>query len=232
MGTLFIVATPIGNLQDVTLRAIETLKKVEYIACEDTRVTVTLLKSIGIKKYPMLISVNEFTEEKKILNILNLLKNGHDVALVSDSGTPLISDPGFPLVRELIKNNIKIESIPGPSAAISSLVVSGMPSDKFIFLGFLPKRGGNRKTALKRIKETEDNFHATYIIYASPHHLVRTLNELSEEFGDIFIVICRELTKKFEEVRREKISESVAHFLKTNPKGEFVILFNLRFSGI
>jgi 16S rRNA (cytidine1402-2'-O)-methyltransferase len=228
VGILYIVSTPIGNLKDITLRAIEVLGSVGYIACEDTRVTARLLNSLDIKKTPMLISFNEFTEDRKIPNIMNLLKNDQDVALVSDSGTPLISDPGFPLVREVIKNGIKVESIPGPSAITTALVVSGLPTDKYVFIGFLPRRGGNRKNALIRIKESSNILQATYIIYVAPHRLIRTLSEIQEVFGDIYLVVGRELTKKFEEVRRENISRTIKHFSDVSPKGEFVILFNLK----
>lgn len=232
MGILYILATPIGNLQDITLRTIEILSTVSYLACEDTRVAVSLLRSLEINNRPMLIPTNEFTEDKKILNILNLLKNGHDVALVSDSGTPLVSDPGFPLVRALVREGIKVESIPGPSAAISALVSSGLPTDKFTFIGFLPKKGGNRKSLLRKIKSSNELLPSTVIVYVAPHALVKTLNEISEEYGDIFIVICREMTKKFEEIRREKISASIDHFSKINPKGEIVLLFNFKSSEI
>lgn len=232
MGTLFIVATPIGNLQDITLRAVEILSTVNYLACEDTRVASTLFKSIKIDNRPMLIPTNEFTEDRKILNILNLLKNGHDVALISDSGTPLVSDPGFPLVRALIREGIRVESIPGPTAAISALVSSGLPTDKFVFIGFLPKKGGNRKTLLKKIKDSSQLIPATYVLYVAPHALVKTLNEINEEYGDIFVVLCREMTKKFEEIRRERISRSIEHFSKVNPKGELVLLFNFKISEI
>lgn len=231
MGTLFIVATPIGNLQDITLRALDVLRKVPTIACEDTRRTGSMLKILKIGQgptdKPILISYYEHNEYKRIPEIINFLKNGQDLALVSDSGTPTISDPGFKLVRECIKEGIKVESIPGPSSVISSLVSSGLPTDKFLFLGYLPRKDGNRKKLLENLREILKLVKSTVIIFEAPHRLTKTLNNLKDTFGDIEIVICRELTKVHEEIRREKISESLAHFQKTNPKGEFVVLFSL-----
>jgi|SRR3989344_4426694 len=240
MGILYIVSTPIGNLQDITLRAVDILQKVDFIACEDTRKTGMLLKIIPIlpisnntnnpielPKRPILISYYEQNEFQRIPGIINSLKNGCDVALVSDAGTPTISDPGFRLVRECIKEGIRVESIPGPSSVISALVVSGLPTDKFLFLGYPPHKPGHRKKLWKNVKESLNSIKSTVIFFEAPHKLIRTLEEFKEIFGDINIVICRELTKVYEEVRREKISESLGHFSKTNPKGEFVILFNL-----
>ena len=262
MGILYIVATPIGNLQDITLRAIDILQKVDFIACEDTRKTGMLLKILQnrtsrsefssesranlsqacgseipkqvrdditkvIPKRPTLISYYEQNEFQRISGIINSLKNGCDVALVSDAGTPTISDPGFRLVRKCIKEGIRVESIPGPSSVISALVVSGLPTDKFLFLGYPPHKPGHRKKLWKNVKESLNSIKSTVIFFEAPHKLIRTLEEFKEIFGDINIVICRELTKVYEEVRREKISESLGHFSKTNPKGEFVILFNL-----
>lgn len=251
MGTLYIVATPIGNLRDLSFRAIDVLSRVEIIACEDTRHTGLLLKHIkGLRnvilseaKDPMgffgfqpqndkktLLSYYEQNEFKRIPQILNALHNGVDVALVSDAGTPTISDPGFKLVRECISQGIKVESIPGPSSVISSLVVSCLPTDKFLFLGYLPKKPGKRKNLLYELFQglkTSKHIRPTVIFFESPHRLVKTLEELREVFGDIDIVICRELTKIHEEVRREKISESILYFTKVAVKGEFVILFHV-----
>ena len=227
MGILYIVATPIGNLQDITLRAIEVLKTVDAIACEDTRKTGLLLSRIlpiNTTK-PRLVSYYEQNELQRIPEIINALKNGLNVALVSDAGTPTISDPGFKLVREAIREGIKVESIPGPSSVISSLVSSGLPTDKFLFVGYPPKKPGHRKTLFENL--TKLPIKTTIILFEAPHKIVRTLNELNDIFGDIDIVICRELTKIHEEIRRSKISNSIDHFSKTNPKGEFVVLFNL-----
>lgn len=229
MGTLYIVATPIGNLKDITLRAIEILQSVDGIACEDTRKTGNLLKTLQINK-PDLISYYEQNERRRIPEIITALKNGLNIALVSDAGTPTISDPGFKLVRECIREGIKVESVPGPSSVISSLVVSGLPTDKFLFVGYLPHKMGHRKNflySLKNIILLDEKIHPTVILFEAPHKLLQCLEEMQSVFGDIQIVICRELTKVYEEVRRERISEALMHFQKATPKGEFVILFNL-----
>lgn len=233
-GTLFVVSTPIGNLQDITLRAVEILKTVDAIACEDTRKTGMLLSRIlpihtnttNTTNKARLISYYEQNEIQRIPEIINALKNGLNIALVSDAGTPTISDPGFKLVRECIREGIKVESIPGPSSVISALVSSGLPTDKFLFVGYLPRKPGHRKTLLLNIASMIRIIKATIIIFEAPHRLVKTLQELREVFADIDIVIARELTKMHEEIRREKISSSIEHFTRTNPKGEFVILFN------
>lgn len=236
-GILFVVATPIGNLQDITLRAISTLQSVDAIACEDTRKTGMLLSRIlsisnttnttnnPINK-PRLISYYEQNEIQRIPEVINALKNGLNVALVSDAGTPSVSDPGFKLIRECIREEIKVESVPGPSSVISALVSSGLPTDKFLFLGYPPKKPGHRKTFLNNIASMTRIIKATIIIFEGPHHILRTLGEMQEVFGDIDVVICRELTKIYEEIRREKISISIEYFTKTTPKGEFVILAN------
>ena len=227
-GTLFLVATPIGNLQDITLRAIEVLRKVDIIACEDTRKTGLLLQNIfkGERK-PRLISYYEQNELLRIPEIISALKDGIDIALVSDAGTPTISDPGFKLIRECVREGIKVESIPGPSAVITSLVSSGLPTDKFLFLGYPPRKPGHRKSLFENVKAASLLIKSTIIFFEAPHKIIRTLEELKVTFGDIDIVIARELTKIHEEIRREKISTSIEHFSKVNPKGEFVILFNL-----
>jgi len=227
LGNLYIIATPIGNLSDITLRAIEILKSVEYIACEDTRKTGILLKSLGIQTKPMLISYYEQTEDLRIPNIINLLLNGKDVALVSDSGTPLISDPGYPLVRECIKNNLNVTSIPGPTALISALVSSGQPPDKFIFLGFLPKKEGNRTKLLNESKKANENMSSTIIFYEAPHRMIKTLTDIRKVYGNIKISISRELTKIHEENKTVYVDELLERFKKISPKGEFVILLNL-----
>lgn len=236
MGTLYIVSTPIGNLQDLSFRAIDILLRAEIIACEDTRHTGILLKyikdhysssEVPIKEVkPTLLSYYEQNEFKRIPQIMNALINGLDVALVSDAGTPTISDPGFKLVRECILQGIRVESIPGPSSVISALVVSGLPTDKFLFLGYPPKKGGQREKLFQSLTIIQHSIKATYILFESPHRLLKTLEELQEAFGNIDIVIARELTKIHEEIRREKITESIDHFVKEAPKGEFVILLH------
>jgi len=225
LGTLYIVATPIGNLQDLSLRAIDILKTVDGIACEDTRKTGLLLHHISIKSH--LISYYEQNESRRIPEILNALKNGLNIALVSDAGTPTISDPGFKLVRECVRQGIKVESIPGPSSVISALVVSGLPTDKFLFLGYPPRKPGHRKKLFENIASMIRIIKVTIIMFEAPHKLLRTLSEIRDVFGDIDIVIARELTKIHEEIRREKLSESISHFTKIAPKGEFVVLFHL-----
>ncbi len=224
MGKLFIVSTPIGNLGDITFRALETLKSVDLILAEDTRTTQNLLAHYQIPK-PEIWSFFEGNEERQINHVLSRLRQGENIALVSESGTPVISDPGYKLIREVISRGMPVEEIPGPSAVITALVLSGLPPDKFIFLGFLPKKPGKRKSILEQIKTS--NLQSTIIFYESPYRVVKTLGEISKNFGDIDIVICREITKLHEETRREKISESIAHFQKTNPRGEFTILFHI-----
>ncbi len=234
MGTLYIVATPIGNLQDISLRAIELIKNAEFIACEDTRRTGILLKYINdnfnpgvIPNHPTLLSYYEENEFKRIPQIITVLKNGKDVLLISDAGTPTISDPGFKLVRECVGLGIKIESIPGASSVISSLVISSLPTDKFLFLGYLPEKQGNKKKLLNNLKSVLKEINTTVILFESPYKILRNLEAINEIFGNIQIIICRELTKIHEEVRRERVEEAIIHFQKTTPKGEFVILFNL-----
>lgn len=224
MGTLYIVSTPIGNLQDITLRALETLKMVDLICAEDTRHTGILLHHYGIKK--PLLSYQEYNELQRIPEILDRLKSGQNIALVSDAGTPTISDPGFKLVREAIHQGSPVVSIPGPSSILTALASSGLPTDKFLFLGYLPKKSGHRLKLLHDLSLITQTIKLTAIFFEAPHRLLKTLEELKEVFGDIDIVICRELTKIHEEIRREKILESIKHFEEVNPKGEFTILFN------
>lgn len=219
MGTLYIVATPIGNLKDITLRAIEVLKAVDLVLCEDTRVTGKLLANFDISK--KLLAVNDFNEERKVIEVISYLKRGMSLAILSDAGTPLVSDPGFKVVRAVIAKGIRVEAIPGPTAAIAALCVSGLPTDKFLFLGFLPKKDGKRVQMLEKTKSALGIMKSTVIIYESPFRVLKTLEQIKEVFGDIDVVVCRELTKLHEDVLRGKISELIA---KIEPKGEFVIL--------
>lgn len=221
MGNLYIVATPIGNLQDITFRAVETLKSVDFIVCEDTRVTARLLNHYDIKK-PM-IALNEFNEDQILYEILKKLEM-QSCALVSDAGTPLISDPGYRLVKEAKRKNVCIIPIPGASALIAALSVSGLPTDKFIFLGFLPKSESRAGKLLNKTKLLEQ----TVILYESPHRILKTLELIKNIFGDIEITIARELTKIYEEIKSEKASVLIEHFSKNVPKGEFVVLFSLK----
>jgi 16S rRNA (cytidine1402-2'-O)-methyltransferase len=215
---LYIVATPIGNLKDITLRAIETLKKVDLIAAEDTRHTQNLTREYQIPT--PLTSYFAQNKEAKGRHLLELLKQGKDVALVSDAGTPGISDPGFHLIRLAIDNGIPVTSIPGPSAIISALVLSGLPTHKFIFEGFLSNKKAARIRRLKELSAEE----RTVVFYESPHRLVAFLEDVLEAMGDREVACCRELTKRFEEIRREKVSQAIKHFTTTLPKGEFIVI--------
>jgi len=235
MGTLYIVATPIGNLGDITLRALKTLFAVDIIACEDTRRTGLLLEKLltefaanpADKHKPRLLSYYEQNEQQRIPEILELLESGQNIALVSDAGTPLVSDPGFKLIRECIAKGLKIESLPGASSVITALTASGLPTDKFTFVGYPPRKTGHRMTFYQDIKTAQDSIKSTVIMFEAPHRINKTLGELLEVFGDIEIVICRELTKIHEEIRRETISRAASHFKKSEPRGEFVLLFHL-----
>lgn len=263
MGTLYIVATPIGNLEDITIRAIKTLFTVDYIACEDTRVTGRLLsllkqrflnrevtiKDLAIDKKPALISYFDEIEEQKAPEVIGLLENGHDVALVSDAGTPLISDPGFKLVKLAIKQGANVVPIPGPSSILAALTASGLPSHDFRFLGYLSSKHSLRITQLKSILtdsvftqtkarhryQFEAGMHKSYdsrplghnytiILFEAAQRVKRLLSDIREIFGDKDIVLSRELTKIHEEFIRGKISEITEK--KFTYKGEFVVLFS------
>jgi len=218
IGSLYVVSTPIGNLQDITLRALEVLKSVDLIAAEDTRHTKILTS-----RYDIRTPLTSFYEHNKITKgryIIEQLKNGKDVALVSDAGTPGISDPGTSIIKDVITNNIPLIPIPGPAALITALVVSGKPTHKFTFEGFLPSKSGGRRKRLKELAGEK----RTVIIYESPHRLVKTLGDALEILGDREIVCARELTKKFEEVKRSKISELASHFTQNKPRGEFILI--------
>jgi len=223
VGTLLIVATPIGNLKDVSFRAIEVLKFVDYILCEDTRVTGKLLNHFEIQK--KMVTFNDFNEESKKKSVLEDLGKGVNIALVSDAGTPLVSDPGFKLVREAIQEGIRVESIPGPSSVIAALTVSGLPTDKFTFVGYLPKKEGKKIEILRNLKVSRGLVKSTLIIFESPYRVVNTLESIKGVFGDIDVVVCRELTKMHEEVLRGKISNSIELIQSKPIKGEFVILY-------
>lgn len=214
---LYLVATPIGNLQDITLRALEILKEVDGIICEDTRRTSLLLNHYGIKK--TLLVLNDFNEAKMIDKIIELV-NHENYALVSDAGTPLISDPGYKLVRECLAQKIPVDCIPGPSSVTSALILSGLPPDKFMFLGYLPEKEGHRKKLLSSLTEK-----ITYIIFVSPHKLVRILQEMLEIYGDIEICLAHELTKIHQNVETKKISVWLNNLKR--PKGEYVLCFRL-----
>lgn len=215
---LYIVSTPIGNLQDITLRAIETLKSVDLIAAEDTRHTRILLEAHGIQK--PLTSFFEHNQIKKSEYLLGLLQQGKQIAVVSDAGTPGISDPGFVMIRLAQENNIPMTVIPGVSAAICALTASGLPSHRFVFEGFLPVKSGARRNKLMSLKDEE----GTILFYESPHRLLKTLKDIQEVWDDPVMVVARELTKKFEEILKDKTSQLILHFTQHPPKGEFVLL--------
>lgn len=223
-GTLYLVATPIGNLEDITFRAIKTLRNVDLVLAEDTRRGGILLKHFDTHK--PLFSFFEGNEVRRIPEILARLRSGENIALVTDAGTPLISDPGFKLVRQIIEEGFEVDSIPGPSAVLTALTISGKPTDKFLFLGYLPKSIGKLKKTLLNLKKIRQIQKMTVILFESPHRLLKTLEEIGNNFGDTEIVICRELTKIHQEIRREKISQATNHFSKTKPKGEFTLIFN------
>ena len=220
MSTLSIVATPIGNLSDITFRSIEVLKSVDIILAEDTRTSSKLLKHYKISA--KVDSFHMYNEHKKLNSIIKKIKDGTSMALISDSGTPGISDPGFLLVRECIKNGINVECLPGPTALIPALILSGMPSEKFVFEGFLPVKKGRTK----RLNELS-NEKRTLIFYESPHRIEKTLNDLSLIFGDSKkISVSREISKKFENTFRGTILESIEFYNDNKPKGEFVIVLS------
>lgn len=217
-GELYIVATPIGNLEDITLRAIRILKEVDIIAAEDTRHTLKLLNHLEISK--PLISYHRHNEEIKTEELINKLLEGKNIAIVSDAGTPVISDPGGEIVKEAIKNNIKVTPIPGACAAITALIASGMDAKEFTFIGFLPQNKKNRKEKLEQIQNEE----RTTILYEAPHKLLQTLEDLKSYIENRKIVLARELTKIHEEYKTGTIEELEAQIKE--PKGEYVILID------
>ena len=219
-GTLYIVSTPIGNLEDITLRALRILKEVDLIAAEDTRHTILLLRHFGIQT--PLTSYFERNELKKKEFIVSKLNQGDRVALVSDAGTPGISDPGFRLIQTAIENQIPIVPIPGPSAAIAALSVSGLPTDAFLFKGFLPHKSKKRRDLLKQLGEVRE----TLIFYESPHRLSEALNDLLNILGDREMVLTRELTKIYEEVLRGNVSEIKKQIGERKLKGEITLVIS------
>ncbi len=217
-GNLYLCATPIGNLEDITIRVLKTLRQVDTIAAEDTRHTIKLLNYYRIKK--PLISYHENNKYDRGQEIIKILKEGKNIALVSDAGTPGISDPGVDLVKLCIENKIKVTALPGPVAAITGLILSGLSTDKFSFQGFLPARKNERQEELENEKDNTK----TLIYYEAPHKLNRTLKDIFEIMGNRKIAIARELTKKFEEVIYCKVKEAIKRYEETKPRGEFVII--------
>ncbi|MDD2703232.1 MAG: 16S rRNA (cytidine(1402)-2'-O)-methyltransferase [Candidatus Omnitrophica bacterium] len=215
---LYIVSTPIGNLRDVTRRAVDVLRSVHLIACEDTRHTGILLKEYGITTpTTSYFQHNRFAKGEYLLGIL---KEGRDVALVSDAGTPGILDPGYALINLALKNDIPVTAVPGPAAFVDALVLSGKPAHRFVFEGFLPQKPGSRKNRLQELARLE----YTVVLYESPHRILDTLKDMRDVFGDTEIVCCRELTKKFEEIRRGTAQDLLEHFKKQKVRGEFVVV--------
>ena len=218
MGTLYVVPTPIGNLEDFTFRAVRILKEVDVILAEDTRVTGKLLSHYGIDKKMM--PHHQHNEHKTVEYIAGMVANGMSVGLVTDAGTPGISDPGFMLVRECLRQGLEVECLPGATAFVPALVKSGFPTDRFVFEGFLPHKKG-RQTAMKRLAEEE----RTILLYESPHRLVKALEQIVEFFGsERKVSVSRELTKLYEETFTDAASDVLIHFQSKEVKGEIVIV--------
>jgi len=215
-GTLYICPTPIGNLEDITLRVLRILKEVDLIACEDTRVTQKLLNHYNITT--KLTSYHKFSEKQKSEYLINLLLEGKNIALVSDAGTPLISDPGFELIKQAHKNNIKIEPLPGASAVMTAFSASGLDNPYFAFVGFLPRSRKEKETLLNRCKEIN------IIFFEAPTRFVKTLEELKEILGNVNLITARELTKIHEEIRRETIENQIEYYTAKPPKGEITAI--------
>lgn len=221
-GNLYLVATPIGNLADITHRALQVLKDVDLIACEDTRHTNKLLNHYGITTKT--ISYHEHNEQQRAAHLIEKLKEGSDIAVVSDAGTPSISDPGFRLVHAAIENDINVVPVPGPSALIAALIAAGLPTDEFFFAGFLPSRPNARRTRLTEFQSVP----GTLIFYEAPHRLAATLKDAFEVLGEREAVVARELTKLHEEIRRGRLSELAADYAdkKNDIRGEIVVLID------
>lgn len=221
-AALYIVATPIGNLNDITLRALEILKSVDLIACEDTRQTLKLLNHYGIKK--KLLSYFEHNKIRRSSQLIDILKRGSSVALVTDGGTPAISDPGFLITKLAKEEGIKVIPVPGPCAFVAALSASGVPTDRFVFEGFLPPKQVSRCKKLTLLKEEN----RTIIFYESTHRLIKTLCDIKDVFGDITICVAKELTKIYEEIKSGVVSELLTYFSGEKQKGEFIIIIPKR----
>lgn len=224
-GTLYLVATPIGNLADITQRALQVLSDVDLIACEDTRHTHKLLQHYGITTKT--ISYHEHNEQQRTAQLIDSLKQGSDVAVVSDAGTPAISDPGFRLVRAAIENDVTVVPVPGPSALISALVAAGLPTDEFFFAGFLPSRSNARRARLEALQAVP----GTLIFYEAPHRLAATLKDAYEILGEREAVVARELTKLHEEIKRGRLSELANFYEEEGARGEIVVLIDRNVIG-
>ncbi len=217
-GTLYVVATPIGNLEDITLRALRILREVDLIAAEDTRHTAKLLRHYGIRK--AMVSYHEHNERRRTPQLIAHLREGRSVALLSDAGTPGISDPGYELVRACVAEGIPVVPVPGPSALLAALVVSGLPVDRFLFGGFVPRKAGERRSFFEELKSVR----ATLVFFESPERLLETLRDLREGMGDRRLAVCRELTKLHEEVFRGTVTEAIAHLEAHPPRGEITLV--------
>ena len=218
MGILYIVPTPVGNMEDMTLRAIRTLKEVDVVLAEDTRTSGILLKHFDIHR--PLLSHHKFNEHGTSQQVVERLLAGENVALISDAGTPGISDPGFFLVREAVRAGIKVQTLPGATAFVPALVSSGLPCDRFLFEGFLPQKKG-RKSRIEALRDEP----RTIVFYESPYRVLKTLQQLAECFGpDRRAAACREISKVHEECVRGTLDELIAHFTETEPRGEFVLV--------
>jgi len=214
---LYIVATPIGNLEDITLRASRILGEVDLVLAEDTRKTGLLLNRLNIKKG--LVSFYEHNETRKIPLVIEELKKGKNIALVSNAGTPTISDPGYKLIKVCREEGIPVTSLPGPSSIINCLALSSIPHDKFVFLGYMPRK----RSAQKKLLEKTRGWSFTLVFFESPYRILKSLKLIKEVLGEVQVVIAREMTKKFEEVLEVGVDEAIDHFSKKEPKGEFVI---------
>ena len=219
-GRLYVVATPIGHLGDMTHRAVDVLKSVDWIACEDTRHSKILLDHYNIHK--PLISYHDFSESKKAPELVLRLQNGDKGALVSDAGTQGIAEPGYRLISQAVEAGVAVEVLPGPAAFLVALVVSGFPMNRFIFEGFAPLKDAAKKKWLKGLSGEE----RTVVFYESPYRILKTLEAMKEVLGDVRVVVARELTKKFEEVRRGALNEVIAHFASHKILGEFVVVWS------
>ncbi len=217
-GKLYVCATPIGNLEDITIRVLNTLKEVDLVAAEDTRHTLKLLNHYEINK--PLTSYHEHNKDKKGTELIDKLVQGQNIALVSDAGMPGISDPGEDIIKLCIENEVEVEVLPGASAIITALVASGMSTEKFSFEGFLDRNKKKRRERLKKIKGDD----RTLIFYESPHRLIDTLKDMQEVLRDREMAVARELTKKYEEIARGNISDMISHFKAKSPRGEFVLI--------
>ena len=219
-GRLVLVATPIGNLQDLSPRAVEALRAADVIACEDTRHTQILLHAHQMRK--PLISYHEHNERTRAVELAAQMQTGAIVALVSDAGTPAISDPGYRLIRAAIDAGVRVEWMPGPSAVLGALILSGLPLDQFTFVGFLPVKPGQRRNRLEQLRQER----RTIVAFEAPQRLTKSLAAIREVYGDVMMAVCRELTKLHEDIRRGPVEELLAHYAAHPPRGEITLVFH------